>query len=166
MLLFSGGWPGGFEPQIVEAANLLGYSLYPVDVSGLEASAVPLDASTVGLAREDANANYGFITSSFERRIHYGFEALARETGGKASINGLRETALERTLDDTEAYYWLGFSPTWNADGKKHDIRLEVRNSGLKVRARRSYSDLSLRAQKALEEQSRRVIAAAGSGKQ
>jgi VWFA-related protein len=165
MLLFSGGWPGGVEPRVIEAANLLGYSLYPVDVSGLQTSAVPLDASKVGLAREDNTASYGFITSGWERRVHYGFEALASETGGKASLNGLRETALERTLDDTEAYYWLGFSPTWKADGQKHDIRLEVRNSRLHVRARRSYSDLSLRAQQALEAQSRRVIAAAGSGK-
>ena len=163
VLLFSGGWPGGKDPQIIEAANLLGYSLYPVDVAGLKASAVPIDAKHAGLA--DATSSDGFITSGWEQRVHYGFEALARETGGKASLNGLRETALERTLDDTEAYYWLGFSPTWNADGKKHDIRLEVRNSGLHVRARRSYSDLSLRAQQALEAQSRRVIAAAGSGK-
>lgn len=161
MLLFSGGWPGGKDPQIIEAANLLGYSLYPVDVAGLKASAVPIDARHAGLA--DAPSSNGFITSSMEQRVHWGFEALARETGGKASLNGLRETALERTLDDTEAYYWLGFSPTWNADGKKHDIRLEARGSGLRVRARRSYSDLSLRAQQALEEQSRRVIAAAGS---
>jgi VWFA-related protein len=165
MLLFSGGWPGGVAPRIIEAANLLGYSLYPVDVSGLQTSAVPLDASKVGLAREDTRGSYGFITSSWERRVQYGFEVLASETGGKASLNGLRETALERTLDDTEAYYWLGFSPTWKADGQKHDIRLEVSNSRLHVRARRSYSDLSLRAQQALEAQSRRVIAAAGSGK-
>lgn len=162
MLLFSGGWPGGREPRIIEAANLLGYSLYPVDVAGLEAQAVPLGVAQAGLAASDANAGYnGFITSPWEQRAHFGFEDLARETGGKASLNGLREAALERTLEDTESYYWLGFSPTWNADGKKHDIRLKVR-SGLRVRARRSYSDLSLRAQQALEEQSRRVIAAAG----
>lgn len=166
MVLFSGGWPGGQDPSIVEAANLLGFSLYPVDVAGLRGSATPTQARYVGLAAANANQSYeGFITSDWEQRVHYGFETLARDTGGKASINGLRETALERTLDDTEAYYWLGFSPTWNADGKKHDIRLEVRGSGLKVRARRSYSDLSLRAKQALEEQSRRVIAAAGSGK-
>ena len=164
MLLLSGGWPAGPDPQIIEAANLLGYSLYPVDVSGLQTSAVPLDASKVGLAREDTNTSYGYITSDWERRVNYGFEALARETGGKASLNGLREAALERTLEDTEAYYWLGFSPTWKADGKKHDIRLVVRNSGMRVRARRSYSDLSLRAQQALEAESRRVIAAAGAG--
>jgi hypothetical protein len=62
---------------------------------------------------------------------------------------------------DRGAFWW--FSPTWNTDGKKHDIRLEVRKSELRVRVRRSYSDLSLRAQQALESQSRRVIATAGS---
>jgi VWFA-related protein len=149
MLLLSGGWPGGSDPRVVEAANLLGYSLYPVDVAGLRAS--PTD-----------QPYNGFITSPWERRVHYGFEVLARETGGKASLNGLRETALERALEDTESYYLLGFSPTWNADGTKHDIRLEVRGSWLRVRARRSYSDLSLRARQGLEEHSRRVIAAAG----
>jgi len=164
MLLFSGGWPGGEDPRVVEAANLLGYSLYPVDVSGLQSSAVPLGASYAGLGPADAGADYGFVTSDWERRVQWGFEILARETGGKASLNGLRETALERTLEDTEAYYWLGFSPTWNADGQRHDIRLEARGSGLRVRSRRSYSDLSLKAQQALEEQSRRVISAAGPG--
>jgi VWFA-related protein len=164
MLLLSGGWPGGRNPQLIEGANLLGYSLYPVDVSGLQASPVPVSAARDTLQGSDINAGYsGFISSSWERRVHYGFEDMARETGGKASLNGLRTAALERTLEDTQAYYWLGFSPTWNADGKKHDIRLEVRRSGLRVRARRSYSDLSLGAKQALEEQSRRVIAAAGS---
>jgi hypothetical protein len=93
--------------------------------------------------------------------VHYGLEVLARETGGKASLNGLRETALERALDDTGSYYWIGFSPTWKADGRRHDIRLKVRRSGLDVRARRSYSDLSLRAKEALDTESRRVIEAA-----
>ena len=162
MLLLSGGWPGGKDPRISEAANLLGYSLYPVDVSGLQTSGVPLSAAYVGLTPADAGAGYGFITSDWERRVHWGFEDMARETGGKASLNGLRTAALERTLEDTEAYYWLGFSPTWKADGQKHDIRLEVRRSGLRVRSRRGYSDLSPKAQQALEEQSRRVIAAAG----
>lgn len=158
MLLLSGAWPGGVAPQMVEGANLLGYSLYPVDVSGMQSSPVPFDVSKAGLSAETANATYGLITSEWERRVEYGFEVLARETGGKASLNGNRETALERTLEDTEAYYWIGFSPSWKADGRKHDIRLEPRGSNLRVRARRSYSDLSLRAQEALEAQSRRVI--------
>lgn len=163
MLLVSGGWPAGQDPRVTEAANLFGYSLYPVDVSGLQTSPVPVGASQMGPAAPNAQYS-GFISSAWERRVHYGYEVLARETGGKASLNGLRETALERTLDDTSSYYWLGFSPTWKADGRKHKIRLKVRQSGLDVRARRGYSDLSLQAQEALEAESRRVIeAAAGS---
>jgi VWFA-related protein len=162
MLLLSGGWPAGVEPRVTEGANLLGYSLYPVDVSGLQTAPVRVNADRSGYGELGSFSDRStFITSSWERRAHYGLEVLARETGGKASLNGLRETALERTLEDTEAYYWLGFSPAWKADGRKHDIRLEVRTSGLRVRARRSYSDLSLRAQQALEAESRRVIEAA-----
>jgi len=161
MLLLSGGWPAGVEPRVIEGANLLGYSLYPVDVSGMQSSPVPFDASQAGLAAENANATYGLIASDWEQRVEHGFEVLARETGGKASLNGNRESGLDRTLEDTEAYYWIGFSPSWKADGRKHDIRLEPRGSNLRVRARRSYSDLSLRAQEALETASRRVIEAA-----
>jgi len=165
MLLYSGGWPAGVEPRVTEGANLLGYSIYPVDVSGLQTAPVRVNADRFGYGElgsfSDRNT---FITSSWERRVQYGLEVLARETGGKASLNGLRETALARTLDDTSSYYWLGFSPTWKADGSRHDIRLEMRGSGLHVRARRGYSDLSVKAQEALEVASRKVIAAAGSG--
>jgi VWFA-related protein len=161
MLLFSGGWPAGVEPRVIEAANLLGFSLYPVDVSGRQSSAVPFDASQPGISGAGANASYGSISSGWEQQVEYGFEVMARETGGKALLDGQRESAFVRALDDTSAYYWLGFSPAWKADGRKHDIRLEVRGSGLKVRARRSYSDLSARAQQALEEESRRVLSTA-----
>jgi VWFA-related protein len=167
MLLLSGGWPAGSEPRVVEGANLLGYSLYPVDVSGLQTAPVRVNADRFGYGELGSYSDRNvFVTSSWERRVQYGLEVLARDTGGKASLNGLREAALERTLEDIESYYWIGFSPSWKADGRKHDIRLEARGSGLNVRARRSYSDLSLRAQQALEEQSRRVIAAAGAGAQ
>ncbi len=162
MLLFSGAWPAGVEPRVAEGANLLGYSLYPVDVAGLQSSPVPVDADRFGAGELGAyGEGAGFITSSWERRVHYGFEVMARDTGGKASLNGLRETALERVLEDTEAYYWLGFSPSWKADGSRHDIKVEVRPRGMRVRARRGYSDLSPRAQQALEEASRRALTAA-----
>lgn len=165
MLLLSGGWPGGGDARVIEAANLLGYSLYPVDVSGIQTNPVPMSASQFGLGETGVNTEYsGFITSPWERRVDSGFQILARETGGKASLNGNRESALERTLADTSSYYWIGFSPSWKADGRKHDIRLEVRRRGLDVRARRGYTDLSQRAQQALETESRRVIAASGSG--
>jgi len=165
MLLLSGGWPAGVEPRVIEGANLLGYSLYPVDVSGLQSSPVPVNADRFGYGEIGSfGEGHAFITTSWERRVQYGFEVMARETGGKASLNGLRETALARTLEDTEAYYWLGFSPTWKADGSRHDIRLEVRQRGMKVRSRRGYSDLSLRAQQALEEASRRALNREGAG--
>jgi VWFA-related protein len=171
MLLMSGGWPTEVDPRISEAANLLGYSLYPVDVAGNQAPAVPrdakwsppADATEYGVLAANSQDD-GLITTARERRTHYSFEVLARETGGKVSLNGNRESALGRTLEDTATYYWIGFSPTWKADGRKHDIRLEVRQRGADVRARRGYSDLSPRAQQALEAESRRLLSTAAPG--
>lgn len=168
MLMLSGGWPSEIDPRIAEAANLLGYSLYPVDVAGSEAPPVPrdarwsapTDATEYGVlaANAEHNGMDDLITTARERRTHYSFEVLARETGGKVSLNGNREAALGRILEDTDSYYWIGFSPTWKADGRKHDIKLEVRRRGADVRARRGYSDLSPRAQQALETESRRLL--------
>lgn len=160
-LLLSGGWPIDLEPVVfsrtIEAANLLGYTLYPVDIAGMETSPSPVEASRRGpdehglFAPAVQTASLGSISSQWEQDVHYGLELLARETGGKAAINSNRMAALGRVLEDTSEYYWLGFSPSWKADGKRHEIRLEVRRPGLKVRARRSYSDLSPEAEKALQ---------------
>ncbi|HEX7180788.1 MAG TPA: VWA domain-containing protein [Thermoanaerobaculia bacterium] len=160
-LLLSGGWPTELEPVVfartIEAANMLGYTLYPVDVAGVETSPSPVDASQHGPYDTGVSgpgiqtASLGGIASPWEKEVHYGLELLARETGGKASLNSNRMAALDRMLEDTSEYYWLGFSPSWKADGRRHEIRLEVRRPGLKVRARRSYSDLSPEAEKALQ---------------
>ena len=70
---------------------------------------------------------------------------LAEETGGRALLAGARLTALERVIEDTRSYYWLGFTPSWQEDGGEH--RVEVLAPGARVRARGSFSDLSLEAE-------------------
>ncbi len=69
--------------------------------------------------------------------------SLARETGGQAMLNSFRATALERTLEGTSSYYWLGYTPTWARDDEEHKVRVEVMRPGLKTRSRRSFRDLS-----------------------
>lgn len=161
LLLLSGGWPlfSGehliqdplrnlpsayyvprpeelFEP-VTDAANLLGYTIYPVDVPGLDPESTWADASSMG------PSGGGFITSDWERGSHTVMELLAGQTGGKAVLNSARLNAFERAAADTRTYYWLGFTPEWKADGKRHDVRVEVRRPSLKVRARKDFSDLS-----------------------
>ena len=162
MLLLSGGWPffpfgafagGGpdltalrvrgdemFAP-LVDAANLLGYTLYPVDVPGLE----PADTISAEHAQPRPADLYGIEEQSHDTLYH-----LARETGGRAMINGLRSDALPRMAADVASYYWLGFAPDRRGDDRRHELRVEVRGRGLSVRARDSYFDLSRQAAQAM----------------
>ena len=137
MLVLAGGWglpqPGiedlrtvdlrtinveSILGPLVDAANLAGYTLYPVDVPGFR--------------------GWG------EWEDHYSLRYLAHETGGLAMINALRVSALAEAVADTRTYYWLGFEPPRNEDDEGHEV--EVRVDGrpkLRVRSRRSYLDMS-----------------------
>jgi VWFA-related protein len=125
-----------FAP-IFETANLLGYTLYTVEVPGVNTYSSWNDASAMGPTPHD------FITTSFGRSVHEDLEVMARQTGGKAILNSAWQDAFERVTADTSSYYWLGFTPQWKADGSRHKIQLEVRRPGLAVRSRSGFSDLS-----------------------
>lgn len=172
MLVLSGGWPqsvcdyllGQRDPltttgecvnrgpellkPIHEIANVLGYTLYPVDVptgSSLDVNAAESD--TIGLARNGpgiANTNITAVSSSFRQaEIHSTLRKMANETGGVAMINETRLASLDRVIDDTRSYYWLGFMPDWRGDDRNRKIKLEVNRPGLKVRYREGFKDLS-----------------------
>ncbi|HVT61692.1 MAG TPA: VWA domain-containing protein [Thermoanaerobaculia bacterium] len=163
MLVLAGGWP--FSPAdwvvndinrpvlekmpqgedllrpLVENANRLGYTLYPVDVPGIETQTV--DASSATPAGDPlASASTGVF--GIREQEHKGtLMFLADRTGGKPLLNSLRMAALTRVEEDTRSYYWLGFTPTWKGDDKSHKVQLEVLRPGLKVRSRDSYLDRS-----------------------
>ncbi len=167
MLLLSGGWPisgeawaagsydynstqqnhtysglaGGrraFRP-LIDTANRLGYTLYPVDVAGLErrtyGSAEHRSVFAASIADERSRQRDWLNEDS----LHY----LAAQTGGRAFIDGASLSALEGVLDDTRSYYWLGFTPQWRENDEQHRIEVKTRVKGLKVRSRASFTDLS-----------------------
>jgi VWFA-related protein len=163
MLLTSGGWPfrpadfvtgdpiaaafdGRFEqgPEIygplAETANLLGYTLYPIDAPGLEGSR--------GVSAENASfvrgAGVGDPDDYREIELHDSLRYLARETGGRALINGRRMEPLSQVSDDTRSFYWLGFTPDRKGDGEIRSIELVVKQKGLEARTRSGYRDLSV----------------------
>lgn len=149
LLLLSGGWPFSiqqimhgdemFSPSrqiregeelfrpLASTANLLGYTVYPVDVPGLT-------------TRSEG-------TSTHEQEIEGTLDFLARETGGRAIRNGDRTLALAEVRADTRAYYWLGFTPTWQHNDKVHKVKVKVVRPGLKVRSRTNFLDLSKEAE-------------------
>jgi VWFA-related protein len=166
MLILSGGWPlrervsgrglldqtpqwmdaGAGEElfrPLVDTANLLGYTLYPVDMPGLGAG--------TGADVEDTDfSRPGLISSPWDEATDYALNYLAQETGGKAAVNSARLEALDRMAADTSSYYWLGFTPAWKADDRHHRIELEARRPGLRVRTRTGFTDLSHKTEMAL----------------
>ncbi|MEM6793632.1 MAG: VWA domain-containing protein [Acidobacteriota bacterium] len=167
MLLLSGGWPNDparyvvTDParaidvytqrisygqqligDLVETANLLSYTLYPVDVPGVFNRAVDISDPTLEIAerrREDAAFR--------EQESEFSLLSLANQTGGRAFIDGARDSAFERVVADTRSYYWIGFTPNWQGDDTDHEIEVDVKRRGLDVRSREGYSDLSRQAE-------------------
>ena len=172
LLLLSGGWPlspcdyalgqrslvesSGFcegrGPELYrpmyEIANRLGYTIYPIDVPGggsIDISAAEDDF--VGLGRNGpplGGVPSNVVNETFrESEFHATLHQLANETGGLPMINETRLTSLERVIEDTRAYYWLGFTPDWKGDDRRHKIKLDVLRPGLKLRYREGFQDLS-----------------------
>jgi VWFA-related protein len=161
MLLLSGGWPyfpvdylySSFDRlildrqgldgddlygRLVDTANLLGYTLYPVDVPGL-------DRELTDVTIDTAPDPQVFRNDSFlrEQEIHFTLDRLAETTGGKSFINAGRLNALEEVVSDTRSYYWLGFSPARQWDDQRHEVEIELVNPDYRVRSRGGFLDSS-----------------------
>ena len=142
LLLLAGGWPTGmFRPagqsigvrtdreilnDLIDTANVLGYTVYPVD------------------------QQTGPNMTRWGNLRH-----MARETGGRAYMAGTNLAALRRVSADVANYYWLGFVPEYRRDDLVHDVRVEVRGPGLRVRSRGGYADVSRQAEADMETQGR-----------
>jgi VWFA-related protein len=163
LLLLAGGWPFStldyvidnpnrpvLEREVprgeellgplIDTANRLGYTIYPVDVPGIEGTAA--DASRFGPARSGFNLR----EQEHEATLLY----TAEQTGGKALLNSLSEQVLQTAAGDTRSYYWLGFTPAWQGNDKRHKVALQVLTKGLQVRTRSGFLDLSRKAENSL----------------
>ncbi len=164
MLLMSGGWPYNAAEWVVrdrnraalvssnsevesgdrllapliDTANRLSYTLYPVDIPGFQSGLIDTSQQIVG-----AGATQRDLQIDREQNEHTSLSVLAKRTGGRALLNSANVQAFERVVEDTRSYYWIGFTPNWRGDDASHDVRLKVRRKGLDVRSRKSFSDLS-----------------------
>lgn len=145
---------------LMSAANLTGYTLYPVDVPGFSPEN-PGDASVAFDVRDEPETALLWDTDSTrpigatqagdstfvlkrEALQHAALERLAVATGGVAMINDQRDTALAAAIADTRSYYWLGVQPQRREDGGVHDVEARlVDRSELSLRTREGYVDLS-----------------------
>ncbi len=133
--LWSYGLAVGIFQALADTANLLGYTIYPIDVPGL-------GAGGAGISEDRPTPELG-VRPSAESSVEASLLFLAAETGGKAMLNRNRLLALERAAADTSSYYWLGFTADRRADNRRHAVRLESRHPGLEVRTRKDYVDFS-----------------------
>lgn len=114
---------------LIDTANLLGYTVYPVDVNGLR---------DPGGLRESGETPFG------QELFRQGaLRELGTDTGGRALLFADRERPLEAVVEDTRSYYSIGFTPELTRDGSRHEIRVEVRRPGLEVRARTGFRDVT-----------------------
>jgi len=137
---------------LVQATNLVGYSVYPVDLPGSQpavlrsvgfgGSGAP-SASFAGMFGDYVQFVGGFGDSP-ERRFHDLLQVLADETGGLPMINARSDEALAAAREDTRTWYWLGFEPQRNEDDRLHAVRVRLPgHPELGVRTRRNYLDMS-----------------------
>jgi VWFA-related protein len=162
LLLLAGGWPysarslvtGGagmprlelpegdkvLEP-LTSTANLLGYTIYPVDVPGPQTAGTDVEAT----APETGNALGSQLLSEQETEASLRF--IAKETGGRPILDGDRAVALASASADTRSFYWLGFVPSRRGDDRAHRLKVDVRRPGLSVRSRSGFLDLSRQAE-------------------
>ncbi len=144
----------GLYQPLVETANLLGFTFYPVDAAGFEsnggfdsAQAVPaLSGQPPGFSSPadiilSRDLNRGGV--ELELEAHDTLSLLAEETGGVAYLNQGRNDALRAVAEDTQSYYWIGFSGNRLGDDLRHKIELQALVPRLEVRSRQSYTDLS-----------------------
>jgi len=159
MLLLAGGWPYSPGDYVVDnanrpileqdvpggaallaplddTANLLGYTVYPVDVQGLQ-------EEMAGADRRGPAPSGSFLVRPTEVRAT--LLTVASETGGQPILAGNHESPLAIAAADTRSYYWIGFTPEFKRDDARHKLKVEVARPGLEVRARENYLDLSRR---------------------
>ena len=174
MVLLSGGWP--FSPvdyvvnnpnrpvldrdiprgdeifrPLVDTANRLGYTIYSVDVPGVESGVA--DAALAGPSATGLNIR--------EQEHQATLQFVSQQTGGKALLNAQSMEALPAVESDTRSYYWLGFTPSWQGNDKRHKVSVDVLRPGLKVRSREDFLDLSRTAETSMMVESAMVF---GSG--
>lgn len=164
LVLLSGGWPlsaavplgSGRHPfvwteapalrlldPLLDVADQLGYTIYPVDVPGmLAAFGADVERSGPGV-RGPGFASLPSIPNLSEALYHDSLRYLAERTGGLAFLNGRRRVALAGISEDARDYYSIAFTAPRRRDDRAHRIEVEVRRPGVEVRARRAYRDLS-----------------------
>jgi len=122
---------------VTQMANKYNTTLYTVDPRGLANFEFDLSRGNVSLS---ADASILDTTTNTLRQM-------AEETDGRAIVNqNDLDAGLKQISRDSSAYYLIGYTTTQNAaDGRFHQIKVNVKRPNLQVRARKGYLALTAR---------------------
>jgi VWFA-related protein len=117
---------------------------YPVDARGLLPRAVPTSASDVVASGSELSTVLGLDHSPAQTDQPIGvdtMEKIAEDTGGRAFVNTNDITsAIRKAIEDSAVTYTLGFYiDPHSADGKFHELKVQVRREGLTIRYPKGY---------------------------
>ncbi|MES1243092.1 MAG: VWA domain-containing protein [Acidobacteriota bacterium] len=118
MLLLSGGWSIGVSPRLF--------------------------GPVISAANQLGYTMYPVDVAAPDTDTLKMLDAVAAQTGGKVA-NSVRQDVLRTVAADSGSYYWLGFTPAWQADDRGHSIEVKALRPGVTVRARSGFPDLSRR---------------------
>lgn len=125
--------------RILSPANI---AVYPVDARGLLPRSPSKEEAFVDNTAVGAALGLGTAPAQSDRPI--GIDAMlkmADETGGRAFVNTNDLTgAIRKAVEDSAVTYTLGFYlDSGSLDGEFHQLKVEVKRSGLNVRYPRGY---------------------------
>ncbi|HEX6864865.1 MAG TPA: VWA domain-containing protein [Thermoanaerobaculia bacterium] len=127
MLLLSGGWSVGVAPQLF--------------------------GPVVSAANQLGYTMYPVDVASPTPQNLRMLDMVAKQTGGRVA-NSLKQDVFRQVVKDSGSYYWLGFTPSWQANDKSHSIKVESKRPGVAVRARTGFPDLSKKTENARKAES------------
>ena len=124
-------------PEITQAANSAGVTLYPIHAAGKDAGMIERDAST--------NLQLTPAGSIPTAAMMPALRALAADTGGIA-LEGSDNwrLAFDRIVSDLSTYYSLGYRSSGEREDRLKKIDVRLKNKRLTVRARNGVYERSV----------------------
>jgi VWFA-related protein len=135
MMLLSGGWSLGVAPKL--------YGPVVTAANQLGYTIYPVDVANP--------------TPQTLRML----DTVAAQTGGKVA-NSVRQDVFRTVVADSGTYYWLGFTPGWKANDQGHAIEVESLRSGVTIRSRSGFPDLSRKTENLMKAESLLLFGSAG----
>ncbi|MFL6292622.1 MAG: VWA domain-containing protein [Thermoanaerobaculia bacterium] len=127
MLLLSGGWSLGVAPRL--------YGPVVTAANQLGYTIYPVDVASP--------------TPEILKML----DAVAIQTGGRV-VASVKQAVFRQVVADSGTYYWLGITPSWQANDRSHSIQVESKRPGVAMRARTGFPDLSKKTENARKAES------------